>query len=1138
MSCLALYVFGPPKIALDEASIHIPRRKAIATLVYLAVTGQTQSRDSLAALLWPENNQGKARAELRRMLSALNQVLGSNWLYADRETVCLNTNNDPSEGGTFWLDVAEFQGKLKFCESLNHPPTLTCPDCLPALEEAVVLYNDDFMAGFSLKDCPAYDEWQFFQREDLRTQLAGVLIRLSSHYANVNEYETAIHFTRRWLALDPLHEPAHRQLMGVYDQAGQRAAALRQYEICCEILSSEIGVEPSEDIKELYQRIQARTLVSATPLRPKSKLPVQTTPFIGRETELAEIQVKLKDDNCRLLTLLGPGGSGKTRLSIQAAGQLVDDFKHGVFFVNLAPVQSADLILSTLASALRFSYYEEGTPDEQLLDYLKNKEMLLILDNFEHLLAGVSFVNQILNTTFGIKILATSRARLMVTGEHLYDVWGMAYPDAAVPAKIAPQRYSALKLFESEASRVLSDFKLNEENLPDVIRICGLLEGMPLGIVLAANWVRSLPLGEITSEIARDLAFLETELQDLPQRQRSLLSVFNHSWRLLSDSEREIMMALSVFRGSFTRMSAQEIAGASLGVLMRLIDKSILHRTPDGRYEIHELLRQYAAEKLALDLKVEAKIRGEHSDFYCRAMASWERDLQGPRQGDARKEMVVEIDNIRAAWAWSVENARIKALLGGLNGLCIFYNVRRQRLEGAAVCQTLLDQLTEVRGLDPNETGELSKQNEILKLKARTLAWGCYFNGILGNLDLAHTLGQKCLSLLGTSQLTSQDILFEKGVVIFSMSWIKRHRSHVESIQLAKQAVDLFDALNEDWWKGWGLQNLGLQTEAISRYESIKIIEESLAVRRRLGDLKGVAELLRVLSWYSAIQFQFKIAEEILQEALAIGKELEDHHNIVSNYGALGIQWVWQGRFHEARTLIQETLVAYHDLVYNQSNAALIHVRAGFPDLYLGEYGAARNQMRYAHKLIKNAKSAWVVNWNAIAGEILGSISLAEESYIEADKWFRECLRIIAVPDKIAKVLACQGFVSRGLKRTSQARGKLYKSLKVVVEEQQYFPLTHTLPGIALLFADQGEVERAVELYALASTYGIVSNSKWFADIAGDEIASAAEGLPDEVAETAKARGRELDLWEMAEELLVELDERGWGESEPPDSTE
>ena len=1126
---LSLYLFGSPRLEFDGVPVHIPRRKATALLVYLAVSGQCHSRDALATLLWPENDHSGARAELRRTLSVLNRVLGEGWLQADRETVSWI----PDPGKIFWLDLADFQDKLKVCESHNHPETVACLECTPVLEEAIILYQDDFMAGFSLKDCRAYDEWQFFQAEKLRRQLQEALVRLTAHYANTLEYKTAISYAQRWLALDPLQEAAHRQLMSLFAQSGQRNAALHQYQNCQEVLSSELGVEPSEETRELYQKIQASTLVTVAALRPKSNLPLQTTPFIGRENELAEIRAKLKDDDCRLLTLLGPGGSGKTRLAIEAAGGLLDDFKQGVFFANLAPLEEPARLPATIAASLSFSFFEEGTPEEQLLDYLGNKELLLVLDNFEHLSAGVNYISQILKDVPKVKILATSQVSLMVTDEHIYPVMGLAYPESPKTAEAVSRQHSAIRLFESGAKRRQPAFVLSDENIPDVVRICALLEGMPLGIVLASSWVELLTPGDIAAEIDRDLAFLETELQDLPLRQRGIRSVFKHSWRLLSEGERRIMCALSVFRGGFTREAAQEITNASLNDLMRLTHKSMLHRITDGRFEIHELLRQYAAEKLAIDSAVETDTRSKHSDHYCQALMIWERDLQGARQAEALKEIRLAIDNIYSSWVWAVDRKMVTSLLGAINGLCHFYERRNQHIEGERACRLVLEMLDSKGGTEQTEMRSLAiekrSQIKVLKLQVRALSWRSHFNLHLVNTDLARRLVETSLNILEETRTSSQEIRFEKAMTLLRFSSAIDNESRFEAIQFAEDSLKNFKSLNKSWWIGKTLEALGELT--LSRVERKKYFEESLTIRMKHGDQIGTADSLIMLSNELVHFLQFDEAEQLAREALSICRDSDDLHQILDAYGYLGSLMVWKGKFSEARLLVQENLVIYNDLGSPQklANANAI---AGYPDLYLGSYKEAHSQAQYGLALCRKVQHHLSVNGIVYSVDILGKIALAKRSYIEAQVYFQEILPLcqnFGWMENEGQVWASLGYVTRGMNHIGQSRSHIFNALGVAVTEQGFLALIHTLPGIALLFADQGDVERAVELYALASTQGIVANSKWFADIAGDEIARAAEGLPVELVEAAKARGKALDLWGTAKELLVELQEAGWG---------
>jgi tetratricopeptide (TPR) repeat protein len=570
------------------------------------------------------------------------------------------------------------------------------------------------------------------------------------------------------------------------------------------------------------------------------------------------------------------------------------------------------------------------------------------------------------------------------------------------------------------------------------------------------------------------------------------------------------------------------VADAYLNDLMRLARKSILHRTSTGRYEIHEMLRQYAAEKLEKDPTREEGIRGKHSDYFCQRLAGWERALQGRQQAAAIQEMTVEIDNIRGGWEWAIKRQRFYLLIGGINGLCMFYNRKRQRIEGRAICQALSDRLALLRDSDSYKEADLRRQVEILKLQARTLFWGAWFNIILGNVDLYHRLNQQCLAILESGKLVEEDTRLEKASLQLLLSWCNQE-SRDERVRLSEQALKLFVSLNEPWWQGNALRTLANIAESTSRTKGIKIYQESLAVRRKLGDLSGIVDSLERLSWFAASRFQFEQAEVMLREALSISSELQDHLDIVAISGSLVVQRVWGGRFHMARNLIRETMTTYHDLEYQQSFAALFHARAAFPDQYLGDYEDARRGAQRALKIFREMTHYSTSFHSAVAIGILGNVALGEGCYAEAQECFQESISVGMDTDIKARLYGCQGFAARGLKKDQQAQDNFFQALKGVVKLEHFFSFIHILPGLSLMFADQGEIERAVELYALASKYRIVANSKWFADIAGDEIAMKADELPVEVVEAAQARGRELDLWETAEKLLVELEFMGWG---------
>ena len=362
----------------------------------------------------------------------------------------------------------------------------------------MALYGGEFLAGFSL-DSALFEEWMVVQREEIHRQAVDALHGLAAYHELRGEYEQAIDYARRQVELEPWQEAAHRQWMRGLALSGKRGEALAQYEACRRALMEELGVEPEEETRALYDSIRegtlsagaegrARSVSAEVEPRQRSNLPAPLTPFVGRKEYLAEIGARLGDPGCRLLTLVGPGGGGKTRLALEAAGELLsveqrDGFSDGVFFVPLAPLRSAEDIVSAVAQSLGFSFYEGREPRWQLLDYLRAKEMLLVLDNWEHLLDGVGIVTEVLRTAPRVKILATSRARLNVQGEHRLQVSGMRYPHGE-RAEDALE-YSAVQLFVQSARRARPAFKLEAGDLMYMGRICRLVQGMPLGILLA-----------------------------------------------------------------------------------------------------------------------------------------------------------------------------------------------------------------------------------------------------------------------------------------------------------------------------------------------------------------------------------------------------------------------------------------------------------------------------------------------------------------------------------------------------------------------------------------------------------------------------------------------------------------------------
>ncbi len=695
MAHLSLALLGPLQITLAGQSIRAAAYdKVWALLAYLALNaGRAHSRESLAALLWPEQAESAARTNLRQALSRLRQALGDPpaaqpFLLADRETLQFNPSSDCQ------LDVVQFQALCSACDTHRHRRLETCLPCAQRHEQAVALYRGRFLDQFFLPDSAAFDEWAAPNREMLHQRALAALGHLASYYERRGAYEQARRYTERQLALDPWREEAYRQLMRLLVLTGQRSEALVQYERCRQVLAAELGVEPAPETTAFYERIWAdppEVALSAgylnLPAANRHNLPLAPTAFVGRETELAALADRLADPACRLLTLVGPGGIGKTRLAVQAAAKQLDAFANGVVFVPLAPLGSADLLVPAIADALDFTLTGRDSPQTQLLDYLSSKEMLLILDNCEHLLAGAGLFADILRRAPDVTMLATSRERLNVPGEWLFDVQGLPVPDHWDTA--ADQ--TAVALFVQSVRRQLNNFAPTEAESAAVVRICRLVGGMPLAIELAAGWVRVLSCAEIAREIEHSLGILAGKQPGLPLRHQSLQAVYEHSWNLLTVEERGAFMRLSVFRGGFQREAVEQVAGADLRLLAALIDKSLVGAGPTGRYQLHELARQFAWEKLDQAGAV-IDTANRHLVYFVAMGEQAAPELIGPRQATWLDRLELEHDNLRAALAWSQTANRVDLGMRLTVGLWRFWFLRGHMVEAGQWLRRILEQ--------------------------------------------------------------------------------------------------------------------------------------------------------------------------------------------------------------------------------------------------------------------------------------------------------------------------------------------------------------------------------------------------------------------------------------------------------------
>ncbi len=577
---------------------------------------------------------------------------------------------------------------------------------------------------------------------------------------------------------------------------------------------------------------------------PTNNLPSQPTSFVGREKELAEIAALLDDPNCRLLTLVGVGGIGKTRVAIQVATDQKLRFADGIAFVPLAPVVSHDVLATAIAGALGISFVGSEEPRIQLISYLCQKQILLLMDNFEHLLDGVGLVSELLQAAPGLKILTTSRERLNIQEEWVFALDGLSYP--AEFFTDSTESYSAVQLFIQRARQVQAAFTL-DENVQPVISICRQLEGMPLGLELAASWLRVMSCQQIEAQIASNLDFLTTPLRNIPERHRSLRAVFTQSWDMLSSDEQSVLMKLSVFRGGFDLEAAGQVAGASLPLMAGLADKSLIRPNASGRYDFHELLRQYAAERLNQAQEFDATVL-RHLEYFTQFADEAERHLFGPKQIIWFDKLETELDNLRTALAFGL-NREVGLHLAAALGW--FFGERPHWIEGLSWLE---------RALEANP-----KANTFLRAKASHNA-----AALAGHLGNKERLNSYC-----------------------------------------QQAMALAQSIHDDWNMAWALCHLGFFSVFYAGHDLNQLashLEQSVAIFRRLNDQMGLAHSLIRLAWNALDRQDIHYARRSVEEAESLANKVDDTIIIAWANKTLGNIAQHSGNLRRARTRLEKSL--------------------------------------------------------------------------------------------------------------------------------------------------------------------------------------------------------------------------------------
>jgi len=1003
MAQLSIQLLGGLRVHRAEQPItHFRSLKSQALLAYLAVeASRPHTRAAIAGLLWPEQPEAHAQLNLRQSLFRLRKLLENEqtaipFLQITPNILQFQPNSD------YWLDTAAFTQLLAACTRhaqnsagarvQNH--RRQCRTCIECLAQAVDLYVGEFMQGIYIDDSPPLEEWLLLQREWFHHQVLDALYDLSIWQETQGDYARAYAYARRQIELDSLREEAHRQAMRALALDGKRSEALAQYEACQQILYNELGVQPTPETDMLVRQIErgeistmrSNSALATLPTAdgqtqiaaPRHNLPQLGATLIGRETETARLRAVLLDPTQRIVTLVGWGGVGKTRLAIAAAADVVGAFTDGVWFVGLVGVEARPHVVTTLAGALGFTFQGIGEPEQQLLDYLCNQEALLILDNFEQAMAAAALVQALIESAPRLKILVTSRERLNFQSEITLPITGLPTPPANSDQPALAQTFSSVQLFVKRAQHGPLGFVLDDETLPAIVEICQLVEGLPLGIELAASWTEHYTCAEIAQTLRQTLDFLNTSQRDLPTRHHSLRAVFDYSWQLLTHAEQQALAQMTVFRGSFGRAAAQAVTTATIPQLVALVNKSLVRVLAPGRYALHEVVRQFAAEQVAKPQPIteHTNVQARYARYYLQFVQQ-QTGLFGQHPHKAVAHILQELDNVRQAWHWGVAHQLIDELAQALPNLAHVYDLAGLYQEAVALWQLASEHWQVATPTEPKAVITLRAHLALEQARARA---------VIGHYAQAITCAELALAQaqrVGNSSLQAA-ALHQLGVARY------RQGDQAAALPLLEKAVTFAQTTDAARLTADCLLSLGevqMYQGAAAGWASFK---EALALYQTIGDRRGEGAALNSLGLFAHMQSNFSQGKEFFEQALQIHRALGDRHNEAVTLNCLGNFYSKQANYTESDHYLRQTLQLVRDIGYRVGEMQALS-GLGVNQMLQKQATAAR---AYFEQALPIARQSGYVRGEGVILNNLGNLASDEQAYARAEQCYRAALSV------------------------------------------------------------------------------------------------------------------------------------------------
>lgn len=966
-------MLGPLEVIRDGHPLSLGSTKQRALLaIFLLNSNELLSRDRLIEELWGERAPPSAGHTLETYVHRLRKTLqarGDDLLVTRPGGYLLRLDADTLDLQRFERLVSEGRGAVE----------AEAPErAAPKLREALSLWRGRPLADIEYEPSVAEHVSRLAEvRLDVLEGRIDADLALGRSHEIVGELESLI-------AAHPLRERLRGQLMLALYRSGRQAEALEVYREARSLLVEALGVEPGPALQELNRAILVHDpALGAGPRerpagrpsdRAEAKARGYSTSFVGRKRERRELGHVLRSAQSRLVTLTGPGGTGKTRLALELITDLAPRFRHGTVVVDLVAISDPGLVASAIAGRLGLRESPGRGAVEALAGFLPGRETLLVLDNFEQVLAAAPLLGDLLERAGGLKLVVTSRAPLRLPGERVYPVPPLELPEASVRLPLDRlRRLEAVRLFVERARQARADFELTAVNADDVSELCVRLDGLPLAIELAAARVRLLSPRAIVGRLGQRLDLLKGDAPEMPERHRTLRAAIEWSYDLLDEPEQRLFICLGVFTGGFTLEGAEAVAGTLgsdvLDGVESLLDNNLLRSLPtagdEPRFGMLETIREYAGERLAARPDAD-DVRRRHGAYYLALAEAAEPELRGPRQVAWLERLDAENDNLRAALDWAAESGELELGLRGGAALWRFWQTRSLNGEGRERLERLLG------GEAPNVAPDV---------RAEALAAAGRMAFIVGDFESARCRLEESLPTLrqaGAVPWTAMTL----GI----LGLIARARGdHASALHLIEESVELART-SRDWWaQSVNLSMFGELLRAQGEFGKARLaLEESLRAARECGDVRQVGRLLSLLGLVALAQDDYERARHLFEEGLSVQRECRDVWNISRTIANLGLVAREAGDRAEARRRFQEALAMQAESSDRDGIATSLELLAGLA----ASDGSPRRAIRLfsAARVLRDEVGVFPMNQLDAAGVEVDGLRgrLDEEAFAEA----------------------------------------------------------------------------------------------------------------------------------------------------------